>query len=82
MKPILIIVATIGLSVSGAMADSLISKNVDTSFPVDREFKTASIATPTDPVEKPIKILRKTDRLPGVTETATASPKAALQRMQ
>ncbi|KIP99156.1 hypothetical protein RU07_21125 [Agrobacterium tumefaciens] len=82
MKPILIIVATIGFSASAAMADSLLTKNVDVSFPVDREFKTASIATPTDPAEKPIKILRKTDRLPGLTETATASPQAALQRMQ
>ncbi|KQO81286.1 hypothetical protein [Rhizobium sp. Leaf262] len=82
MKPVLIIAAMIGFSASAAMADCMLNKNINASIPVDREFKTASITPPTEPAQKPVMVLKKTDRLPGNTETAVASPQTALQRMQ
>ncbi|WP_284777488.1 hypothetical protein [Agrobacterium sp. lyk4-40-TYG-31] len=82
MKPILIIAAMIGFSASAALADSVVNKNMNTSIPVDREFKTASITPPVEPAQKPILVLKKTDRLPGNAEAATASPQSALLRMQ
>lgn len=82
MKPILIIAAMIGFSASAAIADCVINKNINASIPVDREFKTASITPPTSPAEKPVMVLKKTDRLPGNTETEIASPQSALLRMQ
>ncbi len=83
MKTILVITAMIGLSASATFADCLMHQNINASIPVDREFKTASITPPTEPAQKPVVVLRKTDRLPGMTETAiVASPQSALQRMQ
>ncbi len=82
MKTILVIAAMIGFSAPAALADCIAHEKINASIPVDREFKTASITPPTEPAQKPIMVLRKTDRLPGATETAVASPQSALQRMQ
>ncbi len=82
MKSILIIACALGMTAPAALADCIGHQKVNASIPVDREFKTASIAPPTDAAEKPVLILKKTDRLPGVTQAAVASPESALQRMQ
>ncbi|XUY28151.1 hypothetical protein RMR21_007390 [Agrobacterium sp. rho-8.1] len=82
MKTALIITALIGLSAPAAFADGIVRQNITSTIPVDREFKTASITPPTDVAQKPVVILKKTNRLPGLTETATASPQSALARMQ
>lgn len=82
MKPILVIAAMIGFSASAAMADCVMNKNTSASISVDREFKTASITPPTEPAQKPIMILKKTDRLPGNAESVVGSPQSALLRMQ
>ncbi|NTJ42470.1 hypothetical protein G6L28_07635 [Agrobacterium larrymoorei] len=82
MKAILIIAGALGMTASAALADCINHTNVNASIPVDREFKTASIAPPTGPVEKPVLILKKTDRVAIATQGAVASPESALQRMQ
>ncbi|KAA3509916.1 hypothetical protein RMS29_006720 [Agrobacterium rosae] len=82
MKAVLIIAAMVGISASAAFADPIVQPSINTSIPVDREFKTASIAMPTEQAQKPVLVLKKTNRLPGNTETATASPQSALARMQ
>jgi hypothetical protein len=82
MKTVLIIAAILGVSASATLADCLSHQNINASIPVDREFKTASISQPTEPAQKPVLVLKKTDRLPAMTETAIASPQSALQRMQ
>ncbi|WP_416408689.1 hypothetical protein [Agrobacterium rosae] len=82
MKAVLIIAAMVGISASAAFADPIVRPSINTSIPVDREFKTASIAMPTEQAQKPVLVLKKTNRLPGNTETATASPQSALARMQ
>lgn len=82
MKPILILAATISFSASAVMAGNLINKNVEAAVVVDRELKVGSITPPSDTAEKPAETLRKTDRLPGLTQTAIASPEAAIHRMQ
>ncbi|POO57358.1 hypothetical protein [Agrobacterium rosae] len=82
MKAVLIIAAMVGISASAALADPIAQPSINTSIPVDREFKTASIAMPTEQAQKPVLVLKKTNRLPGNTETATASPQSALARMQ
>ncbi len=82
MKSVLIIAAVFGFSASAALAECAGHKQINASVPaVDREFKTASIVPPTDPVEKPVVILKKTDRLPAAVAT-TGEPEAAMQRMQ
>ncbi len=82
MKAALIIAAMVGISASAVLADSISQPSLNTSIPVDREFKTASIAMPTEQAQKPVLVLKKTSRLPSNTETATASPQSALARMQ
>lgn len=82
MKSVLIIAAVFGFSASAALAECAGHEQINASVPaVDREFKTASIVPPTDPVEKPVVILKKTDRLPAAVAT-TGEPEAAMQRMQ
>ncbi|AVH41721.1 MULTISPECIES: hypothetical protein [Rhizobium/Agrobacterium group] len=82
MKSVLIIAAVFGFSASAALAECAGHQQINASVPaVDREFKTASIVPPTDPVEKPVVILKKTDRLPAAVAT-TGEPEAAMQRMQ
>jgi hypothetical protein len=82
MKSVLIIAAVLGFSASAALAECAGHEKINASVPaVDREFKTASIVPPTDPVEKPVVILKKTDRLPAAVAT-TGEPEAAMQRMQ
>ncbi|UXS09274.1 hypothetical protein [Agrobacterium tumefaciens] len=82
MKSALIIAAVFGFSASAALAECAGHQQINASVPaVDREFKTASIVPPTDPVEKPVVILKKTDRLPAAVAT-TGEPEAAMQRMQ
>jgi hypothetical protein len=82
MKSVLIIAAVYGFSASAALAECAGHQQINASVPaVDREFKTASIVPPTDPVEKPVVILKKTDRLPAAVAT-TGEPEAAMQRMQ
>ncbi len=82
MKSVLIIAAVLGFSASAALAECAGHEKINASVPaVDREFKTASIVPPTDPAEKPVVILKKTDRLPGAV-AATGEPEAAMQRMQ
>ncbi|SNB58161.1 MULTISPECIES: hypothetical protein [unclassified Agrobacterium] len=82
MKSVLIIAAVFGFSASAAFAECAGHQQINASVPaVDREFKTASIVPPTDPVEKPVVILKKTDRLPAAVAT-TGEPEAAMQRMQ
>ena len=83
MKSVLIIAAVLGFSASAALAECAGHEKINASVPaVDREFKTASIDPPTDPVDKPIVILKKTDRLPAATVATTGEPEAAMQRMQ
>ncbi|MNL41295.1 hypothetical protein D3C87_1636970 [compost metagenome] len=83
MKSVLIIAAVLGFSASAALAECAGHEKINASVPaVDREFKTASIVPPTDPVDKPIVILKKTDRLPAGTVATTGEPEAAMQRMQ
>jgi hypothetical protein len=82
MKAALIIAAMVGISASAVLADSIAQPTINASIPVDREFKTASIAMPTEHTQKPVLVLRKTSRLPGNSETAIASPQSALERMQ
>ncbi|GAK70840.1 hypothetical protein [Agrobacterium rubi] len=82
MKTALIITALIGISASTAFADGIVQQTINSTIPVDREFKTASITPPTEAAQKPVVVLKKTNRLPGLTETATASPQSALARMQ
>lgn len=83
MKSVLIIAAVFGFSASAALAECAGHEKINASVPaVDREFKTASIVPPTDPVEKPVVILKKTDRLPSATVATTGEPEAAMQRMQ
>ncbi|MFK0207739.1 hypothetical protein [Agrobacterium sp. NPDC090283] len=82
MKSVLIIAAVFGFSASAALAECAGHQQINASVPaVDREFKTASIVPPTEPVEKPVVILKKTDRLPAAVAT-TGEPEAAMQRMQ
>ncbi|MCZ7502626.1 hypothetical protein ACQZ40_25235 [Agrobacterium sp. 16-172Ci] len=82
MKSVLSIAAVFGFSASAALAECAGHQQINASVPaVDREFKTASIVPPTDPVEKPVVILKKTDRLPPAVAT-TGEPEAAMQRMQ
>lgn len=82
MKSVLIIAAVFGFSASAALAECAGHQQINASVPaVDREFKTASIVPPTDPVEKPVVILKKTDRLLATVAT-TGEPEAAMQRMQ
>lgn len=82
MKSVLIIAAVFGFSASAALAECAGHQQINASVPaVDREFKTASIVPPTDPVEKPVVILKKTDRLPATVAT-TGEPESAMQRMQ
>ncbi len=82
MKSVLIIAAVFGFSASAALAECAGHQQINASVPaVDREFKTASIVPPTDPAEKPVVILKKTDRLPAAVAT-TGEPEAAMQRMQ
>lgn len=82
MKSVLIIAAVFGFSASAALAECAGHQQINASVPaVDREFKTASIVPPTDPVEKPVVILKKTDRLPAAVAT-TGEPEAAMQRKQ
>ncbi|AYM05456.1 hypothetical protein [Agrobacterium tumefaciens] len=82
MKSVLIIAAVFGFSASAALAECAGHQQINASVPaVDREFKTASIVPPTDPVQKPVVILKKTDRLPAAVAT-TGEPEAAMQRMQ
>ncbi len=81
MKSALIIAAVLGFSASAAFAECAGHQQINASVPaVDREFKTASIVPPSDPVEKPILVLKKTDRLP--SSATEGEPEAALQRMQ
>jgi len=84
MKKVLIIAAAMVVSAGAAFAEC--AKGIETTAAapgVDREFKTASIAPPTEPAQKPVLVLRKMDRLPGNLETAVvASPESALARMQ
>ncbi len=82
MKTVLIIAAAIGLSASAAAAASGDKPGANTTIPVDREFKTASIAPPTEPAQKPVLILKKTDRLSAMTQEPMASPQSALERMR
>ncbi|NSZ62940.1 hypothetical protein G6L16_006255 [Agrobacterium tumefaciens] len=83
MKSVLIIAAVLGFSASAALAECAGHEKINASVPaVDREFKTASIVPSTDPVDKPIVILKKTDRLPAATVATTGEPEAAMQRMQ
>ncbi|SOC93686.1 hypothetical protein SAMN05216358_3872 [Rhizobium sp. AN5] len=83
MKSVLIIAAVLGFSASAALAECAGHEKINASVPaVDREFKTASIVPPTDPVDKPIVILKKTDRLPAATVATTGEPEAAMKRMQ
>ena len=83
MKSVLIIAAVLGFSASAALAECAGHEKINASVPaVDREFKTASIVPPTDPVDKPIVILKKTDRLPAATVATAGEPEAAMQRMQ
>ncbi|WP_421413683.1 hypothetical protein [Agrobacterium tumefaciens] len=83
MKSVLIIAAVLGFSASAALPECAGHEKINASVPaVDREFKTASIVPPTDPVDKPIVILKKTDRLPAATVATTGEPEAAMQRMQ
>lgn len=83
MKKVLIIAAAMFVSAGAAFAEC--AKGIETTAAspgVDREFKTASIAPPTEPA-KPVLVLRKMDRLPGNVETAVvASPESAVARMQ
>jgi hypothetical protein len=81
MKTVLAVAAMMGLSASMAMAEPLYQNQTNTPLSVDREFKTASIAKPTEPAQKPTLVLKKMDRLPGNTASITPSPEAALQRM-
>ncbi|WP_421397688.1 hypothetical protein [Agrobacterium fabrum] len=82
MKSVLIIAAVFGFSASAALAECAGHEKINASVPaVDREFKTASIVPPTDPVDKPIVVLKKTDRLPAAVAT-TGEPEAAMKRMQ
>ncbi|RRN72028.1 hypothetical protein [Agrobacterium deltaense] len=82
MKSVLIIAAVFGFSASAALAECAGHQQINASVPaVDREFKTASIVPPTDPVEKPVVILKKTDRLPAAVATS-GELEAAMQRMQ
>ncbi|CUX15186.1 hypothetical protein [Agrobacterium fabrum] len=82
MKSVLIIAAVFGFSASAALAECAGHEKINAFVPaVDREFKTASIVPPTDPVDKPIVVLKKTDRLPAAVAT-TGEPEAAMQRMQ
>ncbi|WP_174020312.1 hypothetical protein G6L89_006330 [Agrobacterium fabrum] len=82
MKSVLIIAAVFGFSASAALAECAGHEKINASVPaVDREFITASIVPPTDPVDKPIVVLKKTDRLPAAVAT-TGEPEAAMQRMQ
>lgn len=83
MKSVLIIAAAFGLSASAAFAECAGHEKINASIPaIDREFKTASIAPPTEPTEKPVIVLKKTDRLPAATVATTGEPEAAMQRMQ
>lgn len=83
MKSVLIIAAVFGFSASAAFAECAGHQQINASVPaIDREFKTASIVPPTEPVDKPIVILKKTDRLPAATVATTGEPEAAMQRMQ
>lgn len=83
MKSVLIIAAVFGFSASAALAECAGHEKINASVPaVDREFKTASIVPPTEPVDKPVVILKKTDRLPASTVATTGEPEAAMQRMQ
>ncbi|MCZ7469642.1 hypothetical protein M0412_04705 [Agrobacterium sp. O3.4] len=83
MKSVLIIAAVFGFSASAAFAECAGHEKINASVPaVDREFKTASIVPPTEPVDKPVVILKKTDRLPAATVATTGEPEAAMQRMQ
>lgn len=60
MKSVLIIAAVFGFSASAALAECAGHQQINASVPaVDREFKTASIVPPTDPVEKPVVILKR-----------------------
>ncbi|NTE55644.1 hypothetical protein G6M78_11230 [Agrobacterium tumefaciens] len=83
MKSVLIIAAVFGFSASAALAECAGHEKINASVPaVDREFKTASIVPPTEPVDKPVVILKKTDRLPAAKVATTGEPEAAMQRMQ
>ncbi|QSZ56840.1 hypothetical protein [Rhizobium sp. ZX09] len=83
MKSVLIIAAVFGFSASAALAECAGHEKINASVPaVDREFKTASIVPPTEPADKPVVILKKTDRLPAAAVATTGEPKAAMQRMQ
>ncbi|MBO0125051.1 hypothetical protein [Agrobacterium sp. OT33] len=83
MKSVLIIAAVFGFSASAALAECAGHEKINASVPaVDHEFKTASIVPPTEPVDKPVVILKKTDRLPAATVATTGEPEAAMQRMQ
>ncbi|TRB03672.1 hypothetical protein EXN61_22815 [Agrobacterium tumefaciens] len=83
MKSVLIIAAVFGFSANAALAECAGHEKINASVPaVDREFKTASIVPPTEPVDKPVVILKKTDRLPAATVATTGEPEAAMQRMQ
>lgn len=81
MKTVLVVAALMGLSASMAMAEPVFRDQINGSLQVDREFKTASIAKPTEAAQKPTLVLKKMDRLPGNTASTTPSPEAALQRM-
>lgn len=60
MKSVLIIAAVFGFSASAALAECAGHEKINASVPaVDREFKTASIVPPTDPVDKPIVVLKR-----------------------
>lgn len=81
MKTVLAVAVSMGLSASMAMAEPVFRDHINSSVQVDREFKTASIAKPTEAAEKPTLVLKKMDRLQGNTASMTPSPAAALQRM-
>lgn len=81
MKTVLAVAALVGLSASMAMAEPMFRDQLNSSIQIDREFKTASIAKPTETAQKPTLVLKKMDRLPGNDMATTASPEAALQRM-
>ncbi|MBW9057642.1 hypothetical protein [Agrobacterium pusense] len=83
MKSVLIIAAVFGFSASAALAECAGHEKINASVSaVDREFKTASIVPPTEPADKPVVILKKTDRLPAAAVATTGEPEAAMQRMQ
>ncbi len=80
MKSVLIIAAVFGLSASAALAECAGHEKINASIPnVDREFKTASIAAPT---QQTVVVLKKTDRLLNAATPTVGEPEAAMHRMQ